>query len=168
MGIFSFFGKKEKSTERPTLNAESRTISHVSYEPQLVDSLKKDHQELVELFNEISYMGDSGNYEAIPAKLREFKVSLQSHVMVENIKFYVYVEQMYKNDPLHNDFIKDVRREMNGIARAVVNFTKKYDQPFFTQEMRDNFTRELGEIGNVLVRRVELEESKLYSLYTRS
>jgi len=62
-------------------------------------------------------------------------------------------------------FISEVRREMDGIAHAAVRFVNTYAVPSFTAELKASFAEELSAIGNVLVKRVSMEESRLYTLY---
>jgi hypothetical protein len=97
--------------------------------------------------------------------LSEFKLALQTHLAVENVRFYVYVQQHYANDVDTSNFITGLRTEMNGIARVVMKFAEKHAADQLTHSTVGNFITELDEIGAVLVKRVQLEESRLYSLY---
>jgi hypothetical protein len=54
---------------------------------------------------------------------------------------------------------------MNGIAGAAVQFINRYDSAQFTPEVAETFQKELAEIGEVLVQRINTEESSLYTLY---
>jgi regulator of sigma D len=163
MGLFSFlFGGSEKETEASN---ETTPRVGISYDPMLIDKLKEDHQELVRLFTAIKKAAAEGKFKEIPHILSEFKLALQTHLAVENVRFYVYVQQLYANDLDTSDFITGLRSEMNGIARAVMKFTEKYSAVQLTHSTVSNFNSELDEIGAVLTKRVGLEESRLYSLY---
>jgi hypothetical protein len=163
MGLFSFlFGSSEKEAE-----ASKETAPHtgISYDPSLIYKLKEDHEELVRLFTAIKSAAIGGKFADIPNILSEFKLALQTHLAVENVRFYVYVQQHYANDVDTSNFITGLRTEMNGIARVVMKFAEKHAADQLTHSTVGNFVTELDEIGAVLVKRVQLEESRLYSLY---
>lgn len=160
MAIFSLFGNK-KETEA---SGESTQVG-ISYDPLLVQKLKEDHRDLVKIFTAIKSAAVEGQFGDIPAILSDFKLALQTHLAVENVRFYVYVQQSYAHDVDTSDFITGLRSEMNGIARAVMKFTDKYSAARPTPASVADFLVELDEIGTVLVKRVQLEESRLYSLY---
>jgi hypothetical protein len=139
----------------------------IHYDPLLIDKLKEDHVELVKIFTAISAAATEQRFGDIPALLSEFKLALQTHLAVENVRFYVYVQQTYAQDIDTSDFVNGLRTEMNGIARAVVKFTEKYSATPPLAETVAEFIEELGGIGAVLVKRVQLEETRLYSLYNQ-
>jgi hypothetical protein len=163
--MFTFlFGKKEKKSE--AIREAGQRVG-ISYEPQLIDMLMEDHQELIEIFTEINAAAIAGHYRRIPAKLSEFKLALQTHIAVENVHLYVYIQQHYARDVETSDFVTGLRSEMNGIARAAVRFAEKYAETPPVASTSASFVFALEEIGAVLVKRVQMEESRLYSLYLR-
>jgi hypothetical protein len=163
MGLFSFlFGSSAKEVE---VSKETAPHTGISYDASLIYKLKEDHQELVRLFTAIKSAATGDRFEEIPGILSEFKLALQTHLAVENVRFYVYVQQHYANDVDTSNFITGLRSEMNGIARAVMKFTEKHAADHLTHSTVGIFITELDEIGAVLVKRVQLEESRLYSLY---
>lgn len=137
----------------------------IAYDPELVDSLKHDHQELVRIYTAIKMAVAKNHLGEIRDLLTHFKLTFQTHVAVENVRFYVYVQQHAALDSDTSNFIADVRKEMNGIARAVMKFVDGYIDVPPTPVSVTGFTAELDHIGAVLVQRVQLEESRLYSLY---
>jgi len=139
--------------------------SGIAYDPELVNSLKNDHQELVRIYTAIKTAVSENRFGEIRDLLSHFKQTFQTHVAVENVRFYVYVQQHAALDADTSNFIADVRKEMNGIARAVVKFADGYIEAPPTPVTVTGFTSELDHIGGVLVQRVQLEESRLYSLY---
>ncbi len=137
----------------------------IAYDPELVNALKHDHQELVSIYTTIKSAAAESRYGDIRDLLSHFKLSFQTHIAVENVRFYVYVQQHAALDADTSNFIADVRKEMNGIARAVMKFVETYMTVPPTPSTVTGFNAELDEIGAVLVQRVKLEESRLYSLY---
>lgn len=170
MGFFSnlFSNNKNKTVlDQDIPNKPRPSNVHINYKPELIDSLKGDHQHLFKIYGELIDLTNSNEFIKIPGKLGELKLALQGHVLVENVQFYVYVQEKHKDDPINAEFIKDVRREMNGIARVVVDFVKKYQMKVFTTEVKAAFFEELNAIGEALTKRVEMEEAQLYTLYTQ-
>lgn len=168
MGFFSrLFSRGTPANTSRTLK-EQKTDSGIRYDANLVPSLKKDHQQLLGLYGQIKQAAEQGQYALIPAKLRELKHALQSHLVVENVRFYVYVQQHMAADGDASSLIADLRKEMDGIARAAVQFINHYETTPFTAEVAATFLKELGDIGAVLVQRINTEESRLYTLYMPS
>lgn len=137
----------------------------IGYDPRLVDSMLKDHAHLGQIFGSIGDAQKAGNYGDIRTLLVNFKSRLEAHVLTENVRFYNYLEQSLANDPANASVMHDFRREMNGIARAVIDFVKKYQSSQFTPEERRQFALDYDAVGKVLVQRMDNEESNLYPLY---
>lgn len=162
MGFFSkMMGNDLKKTEtiRPA------AASAIAYDPELVGKLKDDHKELVRIYTAIKTAAGENRYGDIADLLGDFKLTFQTHLAVENVRFYVYVQQHMAIDADTSNFIADVRKEMNNIARVVLRFVDTYMAAPPTPATVTDFNSELDEIGPVLVSRVQLEESRLYSLY---
>lgn len=137
----------------------------IQYDHALVGSLMKDHAELKDLYVHIGRLLNGKKYEDIPQALRRFKTRLQSHIMVENVRFYVYLEQSLDQDRENLDTMRDFRHEMGDIARAVVKFIKKYAESGITLSTHSQFEKDYNDIGNVLTQRIDSEENDLYPLY---
>lgn len=147
-------------------SAEQRRAGFgIAYDPQLVDSLKRDHGDLVKLFGAIGDEAQRGNFQQIPQMLMAFKVHLEGHLIAENVRFYNYVENSLQGDVESTNLVRSFRREMNAIARGVVDFVKKYQISAFDQQMREEFLADYKTVGGLLVQRIEREESSLYPLY---
>lgn len=137
----------------------------IAYDPALVGALKDDHLELVRIHAAIKKAVAESRFGDIRDLLSNFKLAFQTHIAVENVRFYVYVQQHAALDADTSNFIADVRKEMNSIARAVMKFVDTYMTAPPTPASAPGFNNELDQIGSVLVQRVQLEESRLYSLY---
>ena len=106
-----------------------------------------------------------GRYTALPAALAGFKSRFDLHILNENLHFYCFVEERSTSRPEDQDMIRGFRSEMNAIARAVVNFVKKYRSEGVSAESAPEFLVELRQIGALLLNRIEREEKDLYTLY---
>lgn len=94
MGFFSrLFGLDNKQAfTAADKAADEKQQNGISYDPALVPKLKNDHQQLLALFGKIAKTADSGQFDKLPAQLKQFKFSLQTHLVTENVRFYVYVQ----------------------------------------------------------------------------
>ncbi len=164
MGLISkILGKDEHKNTR-SIKPLDPSVG-ITYDPELVNALKNDHQELVHIYTTIKSAVAESRYDDIRNLLSNFKLTFQTHIAVENVRFYVYVQQHAALDADTSNFIADVRKEMNGIARAVMKFVDTYMALPPTPVTISGFNSEFDQIGAVLVQRVQLEESRLYSLY---
>jgi hypothetical protein len=136
-----------------------------AYDSRLIESLKHDHHSLVELFQQIGTVAERGRYAELPQLLVAFKTGLESHVIAENVRFYNYVENSLAYDEENLALIRSFRREMNAIARGVVDFVKKYQRAQFNEATRELFLRDYAVVGGLLSQRIQREESNLYPLY---
>lgn len=167
MGFFSWlFGSKDKSLDQKGDSPQTKHDTSIKFRPNLVSKLINDHRTIVGLYNEIIDLTKIDDYGHVGEKVHEFKSALQAHVIIENVQFYTYLEKSLRDsDPTNLEFIKDVRKEMNDIAHAVVNFSKKYENAHFSTKLKEEFVPELESIGAILTQRVSMEESQLYTLY---
>ena len=169
MGLFSnwFKGRKDTSITPASASLQySRPPERsINYDPGLVDSLKHDHTELVSMYGQLGQDVKDGQFQRIPNALLAFKTRLEAHLLIENVRFYVYVEQSLSGDSENMALIRGFRREMNSIARGVVEFVRRYQNTRVTADNSLSFMREYEEVGQLLVMRIEREEHNLYPLY---
>lgn len=165
MGFFSsLFGKNEAKPAAST-KASSAVAREIGYDPKLIESLLRDHAELGRIFKSIGDTQTAGKFEDIPSLLVNFKSRLESHVLTENVRFYNYLEKSLASDTNNTDVMLDFRREMNTIARSVIEFVKKYQASRFNPEDRTRFAKDYAAVGKILEQRLDSEEENLYPLY---
>jgi hypothetical protein len=152
--------------KRPVQMPKSRAPGRIPFDPNLIRRLKDDHHDLFRLYAELVSLRDKGDYARIPRLLKEFKLTLQAHLRVENVQFYAYLQQENARDRKVAGIIVDVRKEMEAIARNALRFVSTYAAvQDFSPELQAAFVNELSAIGDVLTKRVAMEESSLYALY---
>lgn len=154
----------------PAVPANATPIStatprKIGYDAKLINSLLQDHAELGRIFGNIGDTQNTGNFGDIRPLLIQFKTRLEAHVLTENVRFYNYLEQSLSGDATNTGTMHSFRREMNGIARSVVDFVKKYQSSHFTPEERRQFATDYDAVGKVLEQRLDSEENNLYPLY---
>ncbi|TAM12574.1 MAG: hemerythrin domain-containing protein [Nevskiaceae bacterium] len=158
------FGATGKGTSEK-LKADKAAAS-ISYSPQLVPALLNDHVELFKLYGDIEAALGEGQYDLIPNLLSSFKTRLDVHLLSENLRFYCYLEENLVPHPEELETMKGFRREMNDIARATVNFVRKWKTAGVTPASQRSFGQEATQIKALLQERMQREEQGLYPLYT--
>ena len=143
----------------------SRDHSRFNFSPSLVAGLKGEHSELLRQHAELARLAAAGSYTGIPAALAAFRSKFDLHVLSENLHFYGFVEEKARGRPDDAEMIRGFRSEMNAIARAVVNFVKKYRSDGVSAQTAPDFLVEVRQIGALLLKRIEREEKELYVLY---
>src|SRR5690606_24589258 len=121
MGLLKrlFGGKPDKDTARTAMPDAGQDAGRtIRYDPGLVDGLKDDHQELVAMYTALGERVAAGDFHGVDAALQEFKIRLEAHLLTENVRFYVYVEQSMADDEVNYELIRGFRKEMNSIARG--------------------------------------------------
>lgn len=137
----------------------------IHYHADLIDRLKSEHRVLLELFGRIKLSYSAGKHDEAAALLGRFRTALQDHLLVENVRLYVYLEHLLREDTASSGLIHDFRHEMDGIGKSVLAFLSKYGRLGQDPELQHSFGAELDAVGRVLVERIQREESVLYPMY---
>ncbi|WP_428609657.1 hemerythrin domain-containing protein [Sedimenticola sp.] len=161
--MFSFFRKNRPPSETAsTLTAPNTSIA---YDTDLIETLEEDHQTLLAHYKQIEKNAIEQNFKAVQAELNRFKTLFHQHILLENVKLYVYLTHSLDPEGEPCKRARDMRREMRHIGKAVNQFIERYDIWPWEEEMESQFIGELEQIGNALVNRIETEEELLYPLY---
>ena len=135
----------------------------LSYDESLIPKFKDDHQELLAIYTECAQAYDEQKHLKLNQLLKKFKTKLTSHLLVENVRFYIYVTHYYKEDEETKTLIESFRREMEAIGKAAFNFLASYTASDAVYNAK--FKQEFDTIGGVLSDRISAEEGELYLLY---
>ncbi|MEW5889949.1 MAG: hemerythrin domain-containing protein [Pseudomonadota bacterium] len=137
----------------------------IHYSADLIARLKADHAQLLALYGAVKQAFANKDYAAVAAGLEDFRSAIQGHLLVENVRLYIYLEHQLAQDPASFELIHEFRREMDGIGKAVVAFLTRYRNIGSDRSLSPSFAKDLDAVGAVLVRRIEREEATLYPLY---
>lgn len=168
MGFFRrMFGKDEDFPPSAAPEPLQTTPTPgIRYDPKLIETLLADHARLGTLFARIGTLEKSGEYAEVRTLLTHFKSSLQAHILTENVRFYAYLEKSLSSDTDNATTIHEFRRDMNTIARKVVDFVKAWqNSDFATPAERQQFADDYKLVGQLLEQRLDSEENSLYPLY---
>ncbi len=177
LGLFNW-GKKspDREGEAPISSPQNSADAalpkfepvDIRYYAGLIDKLKRDHQALLGSFGAVQSTFRSGDIEAAARELGRFRVAINSHLMMEGVRLYAYLERELAADRANQALVHDFRAEMDGIGQAVVGFLGKYADLGRNPALADTFDRDLEAVGKVLSQRIQREEALLYPLYARS
>jgi FAD/FMN-containing dehydrogenase len=140
----------------------------IAYDPHLVTKLKGDHQDMLALYTRLLNAAETGRPESLHGDLILFRRIFQGHILMESVRFYVYLDRLLAEHPSVRDEARAVRKDMNAIAKAVADFIHVWISSPIKVQALPQFMTDLKGIGAALVARVELEESSLYTLYTET
>jgi hypothetical protein len=144
------------------------TPAGISFNPNLIAKLKDDHQDLFAIYTRLCDSGKASKFTKITDDLIVLRRAFNGHILLENVRFYVYLEKLLKNHSEERNYVHSLRKDMNGIASAVGGFCEKWITNPVSAQTQSEFNAELKGIGGALTARVELEESTLYTLYVES
>ena len=161
------FGKSESKgtqghTARPGSYAPGTAIGH---DPKLVAALKEDNRVLLGIFGAIDAAQKAGDLLTAQARLEQFRMALQDHLLKENVRLYVYLEHLLANDPTSHELMHGFRHDMDAIGKVVVGFLGKYQQIGAHPELASEFSKDMAAIGQALSGRIKREEDTLYPMY---
>jgi regulator of sigma D len=100
--------------------------------------------------------------------LKDFRHGIQSHLLVENVRFYIYLEHSLQQDPESLSMVHGFRQEMDSIGKAVLAFLNKYKDIDTHSDFAVPFGKDLEEVGAILIARIKREEETLYPLYLQT
>lgn len=166
MALFGF-GRNRKNTPASAQQAAAPGTT-IQYDPGLIKKLKGDHQTLLRLYGEVATALENNEFDKVRGLLQQFKHGLQEHLLLENIRLYIYLTHHFADDDTTSEIVSDFRREMGGIGRTVMDFLRRYTESPISNDNATAFREEFEAIGKALVSRVEREENSLYTLYIAS
>ncbi len=163
--LFDLF--KRKKREGSDSSEYSAPGTEIRYSPDLIDQLLAEHKELLKIFSDIQKSFEEGDYRRTSKFLSQFRSALQSHLLTENIRLYVYLEHALACDDMNYELMRDLRREMEGIGRSAMNFLRKYEAIGVDRDLAAHFAKDLETVGSILTQRIQKEEKVLYPLYVQ-
>ncbi len=171
------FGKKDKNTVPAAPVAPVATPHNdsrfgaaapgtkIRFDGALIPKFHREHQELINLYTQTATALNAGDYPGVRHNLMAFNDALRAHLLDENLRFYVYMQYIFKGDPDNEEIIRGFRQEMSQIGKVVYEFLSRYTVRDLTAGEVMEFKAEFDTIGGVLTRRIKAEEERLYPLY---
>lgn len=167
--MFGFFKKKEEQHPAPAAAPAPASQGGIQFHPELIKELVSDHHRLLHLHGGIRECFDRRDLAMASGKLKEFGVLLRNHLLTENMRLYIYLQQRMAGDEINTTLVRSFRKEMDGIAKTALEFLDKYNELEKMPEAHlTSFAAEFDQIGSVVHARMRREEDTLYPLYAAS
>lgn len=175
--MFGFFKKKEEKKFAPTVTpapAPTPTVappssSGIAFYPELIKDLVGDHRHLFQLHDSIKESFTRRDLASVSSNLQEFGMLVRNHLLTENMRLYIYLQQKMAGDEINTTLVRSFRKEMDGIGKNVLDFLEKYKEIEKKSEADlASFADELDQIGIVVSTRMKREEQTLYPLYVKN
>ena len=157
MGLFDIFKRKDVK-----LDGFSK-----KYEPELVTLLKNDHDLLQGLLSELKQIAVVRDMPAFTQKIKDLNRVLKNHLIVENIKFYSYIEEKYADNETLRKQIHAYRIEMESIGVVINRFINTYNKEALGAADWELTVPDIENLITLLNRRIDKEELELYALYVK-
>lgn len=170
ISLLQFFSAKEnKDFSAADNNDETSQLrapgTDILYDPNLITKLIKDHRQLVSVYSDLNKSADKALYDKTHALLDVFLALFNEHALAEYTKLYVFLDYSLRPYPEEHEQVMKFRREMQEIGRVVRLFVHNWKNKGIDAGNLSEFSSELRDIGNVLSKRISVEEKQLYQLY---
>jgi hypothetical protein len=140
--------------------------TRIMYDTQLVPRLKQDHVGLLKIFTDMVQATSNKDITRIKKHMAAFLALFNEHALSEYTKLYIFLDYAYRPFKDNHDLIMTFRREMNEIGREVRKFYYHWmDGGNLNIANLPVFLDQAEKIGKVLVKRIKVEEERLYEIY---
>jgi len=149
----------------------SKTIENdlPAYDTGLIDALKNDHQELLELFNKVLESAKNNEFSTLQFGLVEFATSFTTHIKKEDEQLYNYLKILASNkSDLEQKIVSEFASEMKNISISIFSIISQSPHIPVDIDNIDAFIYEFEKIGGLLKDRIEREEKVLYPIYKKN
>lgn len=162
--LFSREQVKRKKAEYSTRSDSEKFAPNtkISYKSSLIPALQKEHQELLDVYDQASRAAHAKISKRSKKLLSQFKDMFVDHVLRENTSLYIYLQHSAQTTTSEKA-IRSVKSDMEKMAREVMQFLQ-YGIKESTSIDRE-FLKRMDEISEVLHRRIKQEENHIYPSY---
>lgn len=138
----------------------------IAYYPDLIGELVGDHHQLLRHYESVRECFARQDLARIGQELQEFGALLRDHLLKENMRLYIYLQQRVAGDEVNTKLVRSFRLEMDGVARQALDFLERYKNiATMPASALTQFLDEFERIGTVVHGRMQREEQGLYPLY---
>lgn len=104
----------------------------------------------------------------VATQLDQLQSMLRDHLMLENIKLYVYLRQNLAHEPSDYQLVTGFRKEMDGIGREAMAFVDQYKRMAEEPALRASFASDAQRIRQIEHDRMSRKEATPYEPYQPS
>lgn len=164
--MLNIFRRSKNSTTEQAKSSSQGQASGIPFYENLISDLKDDHQQLDIIYNDVIKLVEQHNAEKAAARLKDYGTLLKSHLLTENMRLYIYLQQKVADDAVNTQLVRAFRKEMDSIAMPVLKFLDRYANSLAIKNSLSEFAQEFEKINNSVHERMQREEETLYPLYS--
>ncbi len=127
----------------------------------LIEHLKKDHIEIVDMLSQVKAVG-IGSQEG-KQKLFAAKSLLLNHLKKEDLELYPFLRKESEKDSDLHSTLEIFAKDMESISNKALSFFEKYSKDSNTIE----FAKDFGNLVAILTNRIRQEEKTIYAEYEK-
>lgn len=132
---------------------------------KLVTKWKKEHEDIVNLAQEISKQYKQGDFMHVKELLTQLNTLTVDHVMEEDIEFYNLLKDPHRSNTEIEHLIKDFTQSFKNTKMALIDFLAVYTQP--DASLNQKFIDTFNELVSLLSERIDFEEKIVYERLTQ-
>ena len=150
-----------KSLEKPKLLP--------AYDIGLIESLQKDHSELLFIYSGIMANAENKKYKLVGEQLELFSARFTSYFHVAEKGLYIYLTQYIKQKyPKRTRAFSELNLEMKNIYISIFYSLNQSPNVPFNENSFEAFINEFEALGQQLNERIEREKKVLFKMYVKS
>lgn len=155
----------KKKPDEALGNAGARSGAHIQYSPKLVPDLQAEHRALLDGVDKLGQAHAAGDLAVAADLLEKLGGQLTAHLLLEDSRFYGYLEKGLVRDPRTRALVRQFRREMGSAGKIALSFLAKYRNIAEHAAFPGDFAADLASLVDLLRERIEREERTLYPMY---
>ena len=136
-------------------------------ENETIKFFQEEHQALLQMYNDILALANESKFSELKSQIPMFVNTFMEHIKKEADEIYTFLENnldINKDGLLLNE-IKSIKKDMIPIRKKVDILHLKYRE-LDSKNVR-NFIEDFNYLGGVLLKRIEIEEHKLFQYYLK-
>lgn len=141
---------------------------HLNYNPNLLDELHDEHQDLLDHMIFMQDMVAKKEIKLLPLARDLFRGEVLEHVSKEVIQLYVYLRNSLKDQPSKYQQMFQLKNEMDALLLVILNYLDEHkDIQTLTEDKKKQtqFLDHTQKLIELFRQRIEVEESILFPMY---
>ena len=157
--------KQPQLLEKP-VKAAKKLLPPFDY--SLVDSLRKDHKEILFIYNEMMKYAAAKDYPKVSGRLELFSRKIREHYQKADVDLYAYLKcHIQQKYPKREKAFTELSLEMKNISIEIFFIISQSTNIPLNDKRYDGFMKEFTHLGEQLNKRIDREESVLFMMYKK-
>jgi len=167
--------KKSKLKKPKSKNSKSERVEKARYgkvivpdsKGDLLKSLSRQHRNLnkQQKIIEKTRLETDKDFRDALLLVNNFKKDFEAHVLLEQVDFYNYLEQMFVDELKRLESLKASRQDLNRVINKVLRYCNRYNSAQKIREGKDKFHKDARDLRRTVKRRSRLEERELFPIF---